>query len=107
MREADRARIATARFAWEEGLRTLAADRGPLRDVRLRLADAAGDELRRRVGTTFTTLQLAAAWEDAASWFLDLAPRVAPKHPETWDPSVALDAAFGRHARAATDARDR
>lgn len=101
MTERDEARLATARFAWEEGVRSLAETRSePTR----RLADAVSDELRRRVGTTFTMLQLVAAWEDASGWFLDLAQRVAPRHPEAWDASVALDAAFGRYARAATDA---
>lgn len=105
MREEDRARIAIARFAWEEGARSLAAS-GPLREPRLRVAAAVRDELRRRVGTTFRLIQLVEAWEDASAWFLDLAPRVAPKHPEAWDPAVALDGAFAAYARGAVDARD-
>lgn len=105
MREEDRARIATARFAWEEGARSLAQP-GPLHEPRLRLAAAVRDELRRRVGTTFRLIQLVDAWEDASAWFLDLAPRVAPKNPEAWDPSIALDGAFASYARGATDARD-
>lgn len=107
MRAEDRARVETARFAWEEGLRSLQEGGRAPREVRLRLVEATTHELRRRVGTTFTLFQLAAEWEDSSSWYLPLAQRVAPKHPSAWDPSVALDAAFGRYARAATDARDR
>ena len=36
-----------------------------------------------------------------ASWYLDLAARVAPREPDAWDPAVALDAAFAGYSRQA------
>ena len=93
-----------ARFAWDEGLRRLRAA-GPLIGPRERLVEAVGDELRRRVGRTFSTRDLAAAYSGAEEWFGELAPRVVPKHPELWDPAMALDAAFALYARGARDAQ--
>jgi len=66
--------------------------------------EAVEDELRRRVGATFTLAQLAQAWAGAPAWYPDLAARVAPRAPEAWDPQGALDGAFGRYMRRAVDA---
>ena len=96
--------VATARFAWEEGMRRL-AEPGPLAAERRAIADAVGQELRRRVGISFTLAELARAWDDAQTWYLDVASRVAPRSPEAWDPAAALDGAFAVHARLASDTR--
>jgi hypothetical protein len=98
------AELAAATFAWEEGLARLAASTGPLGRSRRRIVAAVEQELRRRVGTEFTRRELARAYEDASSWYLDLAAAVAPREPAAWDPAVALDAAFGAYARRAQDA---
>jgi hypothetical protein len=95
--------VAAAAFSWEEG-RARLAEPNRLRPLRLRIADAVHEELRRRVGTTFTLAELARVYEDASSWYLDLAARIAPRQPEAWDPAVALDGAFGHHMRRAMDA---
>jgi len=95
--------VAAAAFAWEEGRERL-AEPDRLRPLRLRIAAAVQEELRRRVGTAFTLAELARVYEDASSWYLDLAARIAPRQPEAWDPAVALDGAFGQHMRRATDA---
>lgn len=95
-------RIAAAAFAWHEGSARL-SDGGPDDAVRRRIVEAVRDELRRRVGTTFTLAQLASEYEHASSWYLELAQRVAPRQPSAWDPAVALDAAFALHARQAGD----
>lgn len=95
--------LATARFAWEEGLRRL-AEPGPLAPERRAIADAVVEELRRRVGISFTLTELATAWDDAQRWYLDVATRVAPRAPDAWDPAAALDGAFAVHARLASDA---
>lgn len=100
------AAVESARFSWQEGLRRLER-RGPLTGSRLALVEAVHDELRRRVGVTFTLGDLARAYGEAGEWFLQLAPRVAPKHPEEWDPATALDGAFALYARQARDARPR
>jgi hypothetical protein len=95
--------VAAAAFSWEEG-RDRLAEPGRLRAVRLRIADAVQEEVRRRVGVAFTLAQLARVYDDASSWYFDLAARIAPRQPEAWDPAVALDGAFGLHMRRASDA---
>jgi hypothetical protein len=103
---ADDAAVATARFAWEEGLRRLAEPVPPaVARARRRILQAVDDELRRRVGATFTLADLARAYQAAPSWYLDLAARVAPREPDAWEPAVTLDAAFAAYARRAGDAR--
>jgi hypothetical protein len=99
----DDPRVATALFAWEEGLRRLDAG-GPGRAARERVVAAVTDELRRRVGASFTLADLARVYEDASDWYLELAARVAPRERDAWDPSVTLDGAFGRYMRQAGDA---
>ena len=97
-------RTAVAEFAWHDGLARL-RDGGPLVGARSRLVDAVHDELRRRVGLTFTRAELAAVHADSADWFMELAPRVAPKNPELWDTASVLDGAFALYVRGARDAQ--
>lgn len=99
---ADDARVASARFAWDDGARQLAprlADGGN----RARLVDAIHDELRRRVGATFRVGELVEVYEGASGWYLELASRIAPGDPESWEPSVTMDGAFGLYQRFAVD----
>ncbi len=95
--------VAAARFQWDEGLRRLSE--ATLDAQRRGVIDAVRVELRRRLGQTFTMGELADVYGGSGGWYLDLAARTAPKHPESWDPAVALDAAFALHARGASDAR--
>jgi hypothetical protein len=98
--------VAAARFSWEEGLARLSEPAPPaVARARRRIVAAVDDELRRRVGPTFTLADLARAYQGASSWYLDLAARVAPREPDAWDPAVALDAGFAAYSRQATDAR--
>lgn len=98
--------VETARFAWEEGAARLAEPERPaLARARRLVVTVVHDELRRRVGATFTLAQLARVYEDAPSWYLDLAARTAPREPDAWEPAVTLDAAFALYARGASDAR--
>ena len=98
--------LAAARFSWDEGLARIAQPAAPaVVTGRRRIIAAVHDELRRRLGMTFTMLELARVYEGASGWYLDLASRTAPKVPDSWDPAVALDAAFGTYARGASDAR--
>jgi hypothetical protein len=99
--------IAAARFAWEEGLRRLDGDTSQMRALRNEIAFAVTDELRRRLGVTFAVADLAAQYRTASSWYFEVAGRIAPAHPDAWDPAVALDAGFARMARLATDAPGR
>jgi hypothetical protein len=98
--------VAAARFSWDEGLRRMSQPTPiAVTRARRRIAAAVADELRRRVGLTFTLAELARAYDDAPSWYLELAARVAPRDPDAWDPAVALDAAFAAYSRQAVDAR--
>jgi hypothetical protein len=97
------AEVAAARYAWEEGLRRLEAP-GAMAAPRAWVVEAVHDELRRRLGPTFTLADLARVYRDASAWFLELAPRAAPRSPEAWEPAVALDGAFGQFMRRAQDA---
>jgi hypothetical protein len=97
--------VAAARFSWEEGLARLGEPAPPaVARARRRIMDAVHDELRRRVGATFTLAELAREYQGASSWYLDLASRTAPREPAAWDPAVTLDAAFATYMRQATDA---
>jgi len=95
---------AVAEFAWHDGLERL-REAGPLVGPRSRLVDAVHDELRRRVGLTFAKADLARAYTNSGDWFLDIAQRAAPNHPDLWDTSSVLDGAFALYARGASDAQ--
>jgi hypothetical protein len=88
----------SARQEWEEGYLRIQAEREDRRRYRALMADvdAVRDELRRRIGQTFTLSDLAAAYVDADSWMRDVVtdPRELP---------LIGAAAFHLHARASTD----
>jgi len=60
-------------------------------------------ELRKRLGGTFTTDELAELYDRGTGWCTDLAAAVAPDAPWAWDARTVADAAFLRYLR---DARD-
>ncbi len=98
--------LASARFSWDEGLVRIGQPApAPVVAGRRRIIAAVHDELRRRLGMTFSLVELARVYDAAPSWYLELAARTAPKVPDAWDPAVTLDAAFATYARAASDAR--
>ena len=98
--------VATARFAWAEGLARLPRPApAAVAGARRRIVTEVHRELRRRVGSTFMTIDLVAAYDPASSWYLDLAATTAPREPDAWDPAVTMDAAFAPYSRQATDAR--
>ncbi len=64
------------------------------------------DELRRRLGGSFTTDELAGFYgERGTDWAFDLATRAAPTRPAAWDMPTVAGAAFARYAREASDYR--
>lgn len=95
--------VASALIEWDAGEKRL-DEPGPHRDARLRVVAAVDDELRRRVGATYSLGDLVRAYDASSSWFLEVAERVAPGSPAAWDSSATLDAAFARWARNASDA---
>ena len=88
----------STRQEWEEGYRRIQATRGDRPRHRALMADvdAVRDELRRRVGQTFTVDQLAGVYMDADSWMRDV---VGNPH----DLALVGGAAFHLHARGAVD----
>jgi hypothetical protein len=94
-----------ARQQWEEGHRRLES-RAPERAVYERLhaqLDSLTDELRRRVGQTFTLEQLANVYAGAERWSRDAALRGAPETARPEDLATVEDAAFHLYARGAVD----
>jgi len=101
--------VVTLRFddaigLWREGQRRLAATDPPLRFALERVTDALVDELRRRLGGSFTTEELARYYgEHGIDWCFDIAVRTAPGDPEAWDLTTVAGAAFARYVREASD----
>lgn len=94
-----------ARQQWEDGHRRLESRAGE-RPVYNRLhaqVDAMTDELRRRVGQTFTLEQLAAVYAGAERWSRDAAVQGAPETARPEDLTIVEDAAFHLYARGAVD----
>jgi hypothetical protein len=94
--------LENALFQWEEGMRTLRA----IEDAReRRLADrvvaAIQDELRRRVGPTFTAAELADLYGRGTDWCLQVAMDIAPGLAA--DSRALADAAFWLYLRGASD----
>jgi hypothetical protein len=99
--------LPTARLQWDDASRRLQAT---ARDTRRyqelsSLVDAVVDELRRRVGQTFTLDELADAYSGAEDWVREVVVREADLRARAGlrDTALVQDAAFGQYARGATD----
>lgn len=88
---------------WREGLRRLDDAPPHERPALERVTERVYEQLRRRLGSTFTLDELADLYDDGTSWTLDLAAQVAPGAPWAWDQRIVADAAFGRYMREAVD----
>ena len=88
---------------WRDGLRRL--ENAPRDEVRLleRVAERIYADLRRRLGSTFSTDELVALYESGTGWAQQLAMQTAPDDPWAWDPRVVVDGAFARYVREAAD----
>jgi hypothetical protein len=95
--------LENALFQWEEGNRRLEALRDdPSAHRRAhRVIEGVRDELRRRIGPTFTAAQLAELYGAGTDWCLRVAFEVDPVPPG--DPQELADAAFWLHLRGARD----
>ncbi len=93
----------TASYQWSQGERLL-RDAPPQRRRALdRIVEQVVAELRRRLGSRFTTDELVALYDQGTTWVIDIATRTAPDDPEAWDPRICADAAFARYLREASD----
>ena len=97
--------VEIARQQWADGHRRVEAARGDRRGYRLLRAqvDAIADELRRRVGGSYSLAELADAYRDADRWTREAVAEAAPG--TEWGPELTLaaDAAFHLYARGARD----
>jgi hypothetical protein len=86
--------VENALFQWEEGERRVRESPGLERAAYLVL-----DELRRRLGGSFSIGELAGYYAESTDWAVELAQTRAPAAQA----SDVVDAAFGRYAREARD----
>jgi alcohol dehydrogenase class IV len=97
--------IDVVRREWKDGYRRFeAASQDPVAADRLRAQlEVVTDELRRRIGQTFTLEQLAVAYERADAWARDAVSERAAT--PGWPRTLALveDAAFYLYERGAVD----
>ena len=93
----------TAIFQWQEGQQRL-READPSDQVALeRVIGRIVEELRRRLGSAFTTGELAALYDQGTDWCLQIAFHVAPDNPRAWEAQTVADAAFARYVREAVD----
>ncbi len=94
-----------ALFQWEDGdrrVRELSAD--PRLAIRLRRAvEAVREELRRRIGPTFSAAELADLYGRGTDWCLEAAALAAPEQAVDLDPQAVVDGAFHAYLRGAAD----
>jgi len=99
--------LPSARHQWDEGRRRLAGegeDTARSRHLDL-LVDAVVDELRRRIGQTYTLRDLAGVYDGADDWVRDVIVTSLPPRPRAGvrDAADIQDAAFARYAVGAVD----
>lgn len=96
-------RFETAVQQWREGERRIAAVE-PAQQIAIeRVVERIVMELRRRLGSAFTTDELVELYDQGTSWCLDLAVATAPQAPWAWEQRIVADAAFHRYVRDAVD----
>jgi hypothetical protein len=89
---------------WREGERRLAAADPRDRPALERVTEEIVNELRRRLGGSFTSEELADLYtREGTDWVFDVAVRAAPNNPAAWDMNTVAGAAFARYVREASD----
>jgi hypothetical protein len=97
--------IDNALFQWEEGarrLRELDSDPRAARSARIAV-EAIREELRRRIGPTFSSQELADLYGRGTDWCLEAARAAAPMSAVDLDPQAIVDGAFFLYLRGAYD----
>jgi hypothetical protein len=97
--------LETARHEWEEALRRVEAERSDRTHYGRLLAqvEVVADELRRRVGQTFTLADLARAYADAESWAREAVSERAATPGWARDLTTVVATAFQTYQRGALD----
>jgi hypothetical protein len=99
------ATVTTARLEWEDGHRRFESEaRDPGRaEVLHQQRGILLEELRRRVGSTFTLAELVAVYTESERWLSEVIEERAPSRGWARTASVAGDAAFHAYSRQALD----
>ena len=94
--------LENALFQWEEGRRALQAIEDPRRRrLADRVVEGIRDELRRRIGPTFSAAELAELYGRGTDWCQQVAIDLAPAIED--EAQTLADAAFWLYLRGATD----
>ena len=98
-------RIEVARQEWEDGSRRLEAAREDARRYRqlLERLDLVLDELRKRIGQTYTLGELTTAFGESERWAREVLEERAPQSGWPRDLTLVVAAAFDAYQRGATD----
>jgi hypothetical protein len=98
-------RIEVARQEWEEGSRRLEVEHEDARRYAqlLELLELVLDELRKRVGQTYTLAELVAAYGESERWAREVLAERAQTPGWTRDFTIVLAAAFDAYQRGAID----
>ena len=99
------AEVESAKLDWEEGFHRFEAElRDPVRAERVRTQfEVLREELRKRVGSTFTIAELAAEYSHADTWAREVMSRRAPAPDWPRTLTVVEGAAFHLYSRGAVD----
>jgi hypothetical protein len=97
--------VTLVRQEWEEGARRLEAERGDRARYErlLQQIDVVVAELRRRIGPTYTLVDLAEAYHPAEGWAREAVEEQARSAGWPRDLALVLAAAFHSYQRGATD----
>jgi hypothetical protein len=100
--------VELARQQWNDGRRRIerlrSEDESAFRHANAQV-ELVADELRGRIGQTFTLAALADAYEDAVEWARDTLDDARPEGAPAPDTATVVDAAFHLYARGASDYR--
>jgi hypothetical protein len=98
-------RVELARQEWDEGRRRFEATRveAPTYRRLVELLELVLDELRKRIGQTYTLAELVTAYDEADRWAREVLEERAPAPGWPRDLPVVLAAAFDAYQRGAID----
>jgi hypothetical protein len=97
--------VESAVLQWEEGYQRLQATQSEPRLYQAlgRAVVAVEDELRKRLGSTFSIKELATLYREDSVWGLELTMQALPERSDLWDSATIVDAAFYLYMREASD----
>ncbi len=97
--------VPIARQEWEAGQRRFGElSEDPVQREALRTElELVGDELRKRIGQTFTLAELVAVYDEAESWARAAVAERAPARGWARRLATVIDSAFHLYSRGATD----